>query len=194
MQFAIQPISGERIDATKNAKALCPQCSKPVIAKCGAIVIHHWAHQAADCDSWWERESDWHRAWKSLVPDAQIEVTRGNHRADIVRSDGLVVELQHSTISPAEIGEREGFYGRMVWLFDGRSLDDNRLNLRITGRRATFRWKHPRKHYAYCKRPVYIDLGDDLILRMRKLYLNGAPYGGWGMLDTRQTFIDWLQA
>ena len=45
------------------------------------------------------------------------------HRADIRRPyDGLILELQHSSIAPADIEQREAFYGNMWWLFDQTTL------------------------------------------------------------------------
>jgi competence protein CoiA len=109
----------ERAPATPQAKGSCPACGEPVIAKCGAIVTWHWAHQArAECDPWAERDTAWHLDWQQAVPPGRREVVIGPHRADVITANGWVVELQHSGISPAVIAEREAFYGRMVWLFD----------------------------------------------------------------------------
>lgn len=190
MQFALDS-SGTTINASKGAEAVCPQCKTKVIPKCGEIVVHHWAHEAAECDPWWESESAWHRKWKGLVQKERVEVTRGPHRADIVRTDGTVVELQHSPISVPEILEREAFYGKMVWLFDGTDLEEHRLNLRPRGKITTFRWKHPRKHYGHCRKPVYIDLGDR-IFKMDKLYLDKPPYGGYGKVGDPAVLKAWL--
>ena len=107
---------GTRTTAVPHLTATCPSCDHPVVAKCGSIVTWHWAHQArADCDPWAEPDSEWHHRWQDAAPPHQREVIIGNHRADIVTGDGAVVELQHSTISPEEIAEREAHYGRMWW-------------------------------------------------------------------------------
>lgn len=117
MEFALKDKS--RVIATQTGdRASCPACGGEVVAKCGSIVIHHWAHKVADCDPWSEPEGPWHRAWKAIVAPSAREVVIGNHRADIVGNSGRVVELQHSPISPETIADREQFYGRMVWLFD----------------------------------------------------------------------------
>lgn len=127
-------------------------------------------------------ETPWHRRSKSYAPPDRREVTIGPHRADIVTPDGTVIELQHSAISPAAIREREAFYRRMVWLFDGRDLSD-RLILYDNDRYLTFRWKQPRKSIGFARRPVYVDRDDD-VLHIRRLYLgfDGEPTGGWGHL------------
>lgn len=190
MEFAVSAV-GDRVRAQRGALASCPSCAAIVHPKCGLINVHHWAHEARDCDPWSEPETRWHRYWKHLLPAEQREVIHKDHRADILRRDQTVVELQHSTISVEEIRAREAAYGRMVWLFDGRSIPPDRLILRPRGEYVSFRWKHPRKHYAACACPVYIDLSRR-ILRLRALHLNQPPYGGWGTIGSHRAFTSWL--
>jgi len=64
--------------------------------------------------------TEWHWRWQEEVPEYCREFTIGPHRADILAIPGFVVELQHSSISPEEIAERERFYQKMVWVFDAR--------------------------------------------------------------------------
>ena len=120
---------GQLIEAKKGAIAYCPGCGNQVRPKCGAIVTHHWAHiSGGDCDAWSEPESDWHKGWKEYFPMHCREVVMGEnneHRADVRLDNGLVIELQHSSISPETIAEREQFYGFMVWLFDAREFAKN---------------------------------------------------------------------
>jgi hypothetical protein len=96
----------------------------------------------------------------------------GVHRADIFTDDGWVVELQHSSLSVDEIAEREKFYGsKMVWLWDCiEPFRAGRLALRYeegldrSGMpRAWFRWKQPRKTLAACRRPVFLDIGGEVL-------------------------------
>jgi hypothetical protein len=107
--------------AEPGKQAECPTCSANLIAKCGDTNVWHWAHENKDCDPWYEPESEWHREWKSHVPKGMTEVVIGVHRADIVASNGTIVELQHSPISYNEIRERETFYKNIVWIFDARN-------------------------------------------------------------------------
>ena len=72
----------------RGLPAVCPPCRNQVIPKFGSQIMHHWAHEANECDPWWEPETEWHRSWKRYVPSEQTEVTRANPRADIVRTDG----------------------------------------------------------------------------------------------------------
>ncbi|HRK61716.1 MAG TPA: competence protein CoiA family protein [Candidatus Omnitrophota bacterium] len=107
----------------------CLYCQSETIAKCGHVKIWHWAHKSkVSCDSWWENETEWHRAWKNHFPKEWQEhihadsVTGEKHIADIKTASGLVIEFQHSAIKPAEIQSREAFYKNMVWVVDGTRL------------------------------------------------------------------------
>lgn len=180
---------------TPHARGSCPLCGAEVRAKCGEVLGWHWAHfSRADCDTWGEGESGWHRRWKHILagpdPDSphvevalrlpgaclpnerHIDGTRHlgdvRHRADLLIRD-VVIELQHSPISPAEIREREDFYGRaaargMIWLFDGWRWSE-RIEVFP---RERIRFRDPPHALAVCKAPVFIDLGYQGILR---------PYG-----------------
>jgi len=124
--------SGERFPASPGARAFCPTCNSEVIAKCGEVKVWHWAHQSLkDCDVWSEPESEWHYNWKVLAGIDNTEIVISNalgdvHRADI-KVNGRVIELQHSTLSTREVRERENFYGTMIWVIDGSSIGDFRL-------------------------------------------------------------------
>lgn len=161
MQFAVAE-DRSRVLPTKGAKALCPICESQVIAKCGVIVVHHWAHEAGcDCDPWFEPETEWHRAWKSLFPLEWVEIPCGEHRADVLTDRGIVVELQNSSISPDEIRAREKCYRRMVWVVNASLFADRIYVMERYGTTNTFklRWKHSRPCWLYARKPVYLDLG-----------------------------------
>lgn len=156
----------------------------------------HWAHQSRDeCDPWAERDTEWHREWQAVAPIERREVVIGNHRADVVTANGTVVELQHSYLAPDEISERERHYGpRMVWLFDARdAYDRDRFLPRRRREFDTFRWKHPRKSIAVCRRPVIPDLGYDRLFLVKKVH-STAPCGGWGHLRPRSFLVDFINA
>lgn len=125
MQYAINE-QGKRVIAYSGGRGVCPVCFSPVLAKVGVINVRHWAHISCDeCDNWSEPETLWHRQWKDCVPETWREVVTEKNgkrrRADIMRPDGIAVELQHSSISVEEIVEREAFYGNMTWIFDART-------------------------------------------------------------------------
>jgi len=129
MQYAV--VNSERHEAFPGGRGACPTCGSPVLAKCGPRVIHHWAHAARkDCDPWWENETDWHREWKSLFPEACREISYTAldgeiHRADVVTKTGIVIEFQHSAMTDVERLSRETFYKNLIWIVDGRGFRNN---------------------------------------------------------------------
>lgn len=127
MRFAL--LENKRIEAQPSLSGKCCCCLKPVIAKCGTRKIWHWAHKSkTDCDSWWEPETEWHRAWKNNYVSEWQEVSflddrnREKHIADVRTAHGLVIEFQHSNITPEERISRERFYKNMAWVVDGTRL------------------------------------------------------------------------
>lgn len=129
MQFA--EVNKIRRKPSKGARGTCPLCGAAMIAKCGSYVLHHWAHAAnRNCDPWWENETQWHRDWKSNFPEYCREVSHRSlegeiHRADIKTPTGIVIEIQHSTMSEHEMSSREKFYQNLVWILDGRGFSEN---------------------------------------------------------------------
>jgi hypothetical protein len=176
--------TGERIQPVPGGRALCGQCGGEVLAKCGQLVSWHWAHRAAECDTWAEGETEWHLAWKRQVLESACEVQIDNHRADIRTAEGLVVELQHSPLDPRVIEERETFYGHMVWLFDARKFE---LALYPSAAELSFVWRRPRRSLLSVHKPMYWDLGDGFVLYVKALTTD-SPLGGFGgngvLLDT----------
>jgi competence protein CoiA len=169
MQFAVEG-SGKRIEAAPGLRAACPGCGFGVIPKCGGLKIKHWAHESgADCDPWFEPETEWHRGWKAAFPAEHCEVSIGPHRADI-HANGWTIELQHSSIAPEEIAERERFYRQMIWVVDAapflRNLSFCRPNEYVT----LIRWKWARPCWARAKCPVFLDTRDGFLVSM------GAPH------------------
>lgn len=185
------------------------------------IVHHWAHASKLDCDPWSEGETQWHRDWKSCLPPENQEVVIGPHRADIVLADKTVVELQHSAISPEVIREREQFYGNMIWLFDGRTIpcsmpDDRRRcycrwesndygtskthtcercreSLQISNSQfgVKINWKRLRKTWFSANAAMFIELGQDRILQITKIF-SGNPR--FGRLGTCQQFREWLSA
>ncbi len=102
MRFALS--NDERIEAIKGAKGVCPCCGNVLVAKCGEVYIHHWAHKKKCDDYWWENETEWHRNWKNKFPKEGQEVTQyaesvEKHIADLKTSSGWVIEFQHYLIA-----------------------------------------------------------------------------------------------
>ncbi len=134
MKFAL--VNGEKSEATKGAKGLCPSCGAELIARCGEVKINHWAHKGKlDCDPWWENETEWHRAWKNEFPTEWQEVVHYDengekHIADVKTSSNWVIEFQHSYLKPEERRSRDAFYSKLIWVVDGarRKTDIPKFN------------------------------------------------------------------
>ena len=126
MQYAL--VDGQRSEARTGGRGTCPDCGAAMLAKCGTRVMHHWSHVSRrNCDPWWENETDWHREWKSKFPEECREVSHTApdseiHRADIKTPTGIVIEVQHSTMTDQERESRESFYRNLVWILDGQSF------------------------------------------------------------------------
>jgi competence CoiA-like predicted nuclease len=109
MKFALY--KGEKVEAEATLKgAVCQECDSEVIAKCGDINRHHWAHKRKnECYHYSNPETKWHRDWKNNFPLEWQEVvlydseTGEKHIADIKTPNGLVVEFQHSSIEKKEV-------------------------------------------------------------------------------------------
>jgi hypothetical protein len=176
-------IDGQKRLPFPKGRGLCPCCGGLLIAKCGQIKTHHWAHESKeDCDTWSEPIGPWHLWWQNLVRREYIEVTKGIHRADIVGSRDVVVELQHSPISPEDISAREAHYGDMVWLFDAT----DRFGYMKSGSRAFFTLGQT-KHLDLCKKPVFLDFGFDVI-EVEKFTGALTLVSGFGLVRSREWF------
>jgi hypothetical protein len=156
-----------------------------VIAKCGQIKVHHWAHTVSECDPWWEPETEWHRSWKNAFAPDQVEVSLGEHRADVRNAKGMVLEFQNSVISPEEIEARELYYGKMLWIVNAEKFAKNFFLMKLMEERKalfSFKWKHMQSCWRYATRPVFFDFGSvtvaDLLgaekTKWRELYLAGT--------------------
>ena len=123
MKYAL--INDKKTEATKGANGLCPYCDSELIAKCGEVKIHHWAHKGnRNCDPWWENETEWHRSWKDNFPIdwqevIQFDESGEKHIADVKTENGWVLEFQHSYLTPEERRARNAFYPKLVWVVDG---------------------------------------------------------------------------
>ncbi len=128
----IAEVEGKRCKATKGAKGICPYCQSEVIAKCGEQKIAHWAHKSCKkCDTWHDKETEWHLMWKNYFPEHWQEIikydeaTGEKHIADVCTEKGFILEFQHSAIKPEERRSRENFYKNMNWVVDGTRLKND---------------------------------------------------------------------
>ena len=135
MKFAL--VDGNKTEATRGIKGICPSCGSEVIAKCGEVKINHWAHKGTRiCDIWWENETEWHRQWKNNFPNdwqevVNFDVKGEKHIADVKTDEGWVLEFQHSYLKPEERNSRNEFYSKLVWVIDGLEEKLIKYNFRI---------------------------------------------------------------
>lgn len=125
-------VDGIKTEPLEKLKGVCTGCGNPLIAKCGQIVVHHWAHaKNTNCDSWWEPMTQWHIDWQNQFPESWREYvfrdqsTGEFHRADVHTDKGVTLEFQHSFISTVEMQSRNNFYRKIVWVVDGRRFGGN---------------------------------------------------------------------
>lgn len=124
MKYAL--VDGQRREPQPRLYGECPGCGQLMVAKCGSVRIHHWAHKSKIvCDYWWENETEWHRAWKNQFPAdwqefVQIAEDGERHIADVKTERGRVIEFQHSYITSRERRSRDAFYrNNVIWVVDG---------------------------------------------------------------------------
>lgn len=135
----------------------CPVCGEQLILKKGDYRAHHFAHQAhTNCSDTWHYDdmSDWHLNWQERFPPETQEIVKEKdgvkHRADVLIEDKkVVIEFQHSNLSPEEFDDRNHFYTslgyKVIWVFDlseqydKGSLDNYKNDL--------YKWTRPRKTF-----------------------------------------------
>jgi len=178
-------VGGQKQLPFPKGRGTCPCCGGLLIAKCGQINAHHWAHDRQDdCDAWSEPIGPWHLWWQNLVRPEFAEVVRVPHRADIVGNGDVVVELQHSSISAEDIAAREAFYGDMVWLFDATQ----RFAYVKSGKRAFFSLGQT-KHLNLCTKPVFLDFGFDVV-QLERFTDAITMVSGFGLVRSREWFAN----
>ena len=175
MQFA--NVDNKRAKPSPGLSGSCEICGGAMIAKCGPIKVHHWAHRGVRlCDPWWENETPWHLEWKHQFPvDWQEFVARDAtgemHKADVRTVHGLTIEFHHSYLEAQERAKRERFYGNMIWVVDGSRVprDFRRFVSGIsTLRPSFFGWlfltTFPDEtfppNWLDCRAPVILDFGN----------------------------------
>jgi hypothetical protein len=208
MQFAL--VSGSVLEPAPGLKGVCRSCASEMVAKCGQHKLWHWAHKSrVHCDPWWEPETDWHREWKNHFPKKWHEtvlfdsVSGEKHIADVKTELGLVIEFQHSPMTPAEMKSREDFYNNMVWIVDGcrGELDAAHFNMGLGGRINESPVAHSLHWYGRSKlfdnwiqatKPVFIDFGGANLWRL--VMFNSSTQKGVVGPGGREFFIqDFIQ-
>lgn len=178
MHYAL--VNEKRAAATRTGdRGICPECGQEVIAKCGSLVVSHWAHVAtAGEETCWasEPKTQWHIDWQNKWDEQQREVIiksgQSKHIADIVANVNginIVIEFQHSSISSEDIKKREDFYERMVWVFDARAeYKSDKIKLwrenNTPNNYYQVAWESPKRTLFKCEKQVYLHLGQGLCI------------------------------
>lgn len=166
------------IDDTHVKKQyFCPTCGEELILKKGDIKAHHFAHKAnSNCtDSWHYDMSLWHSLWQDKFPKETQEIVKKKdgktHRADVLlESKKIVLEFQHSPMSPDEFSDRNDFYNdleyRVIWVFDASNEYYEGRIIEHETKDNVFRWKHPRNTFNYLDKiekqnPIFLQLQND---------------------------------
>jgi competence protein CoiA len=125
-------ITEKKLKPEKGLKSVCLDCGREIIAKCGQVKIHHWAHvRSKDFDPWSEPETKWHKDWKEQFPIEFREIYFTNkqtgeiHRADVHTRQGVTLEFQNSPISTEELKSREAFYPKLIWIVNADKFNIN---------------------------------------------------------------------
>jgi hypothetical protein len=192
---------GKLARAEPGCRGLCPECKTGVYARMPAFAIRHWAHfplpegETRDCargDA--GGMTAWHYAWQNERNDLDlIEVSRDNHRADVVNTDGVVIEFQHSPISPEDVKDREQFWRKGIWVIDGTPHEDGSIRVELSrlpdqkpdDPYCSFRWSRAPQVLYTAKWPVWIDTGDRGLVQVRA----AGDSRGTGWLADRDWFI-----
>ena len=144
--------------------------------------MHHWAHESRrNCDPWWENETAWHRDWKSHFSEECREVSHTAHdgevhRADIKTPTGIVIEVQHSTMTDKERESRESFYGNLIWIVDGRDFRD----------RFHLGWMLPKPNVDSFEDIVWFHQPRDAIQRFQSSTDKVSPF--WRISEERKRY------
>ncbi|MBN2526240.1 MAG: hypothetical protein JXR76_07590 [Deltaproteobacteria bacterium] len=204
MKFAI--VNGRKTEAASGEQGTCLHCSSRMVARPGQGGIWQWVHvEGSPCDPWLEAETRWHRQWKSRFPADWQEVPHADpasgecHIADVKTGSGLILRFQHSLLQPTDCNCREDFYGRMVWVVNGRrsEVDASCFNLGLKGLIGTepiayrLHW-HGRgqllRNWSDASAAVYLDFGADILWQLVQ-YDSPRKMGVVGPVP-RQMFVD----
>ncbi|MCP6758353.1 MAG: competence protein CoiA [Fischerella sp. CENA71] len=201
MLFAIVG-DNKKAKPSKGMLAVCPACHKPVIAKCGSILIHHWSHLSGSDCSGKEPMTQWHYSWQEFFASEHREIVMCNgiirQRADLClpqpNGSKLIVEFQCSSISVEEISKREQFYtqfGHLLWVFDAQ---DFCIKLELASPNSNiykFIWSPPRKSLWVINSALAFDIGNHVLLIASGHQRNGRRKlcGGWGWLMRKKEFV-----
>lgn len=179
MLIAVQ--NQKRIKAYKGAEnCSCPICNQEVVAKCGELMIWHFAHKTNDNNCIFGKgKGNWHYLWQNKFPIDCVEYKKDNHIADIFIKE-TAIELQESPISLEEIKERNLSWGdNTIWIVSAdkpgfeeqmvndintgehsNNIYDNLYGLSFNSKNTKWYWRYPKKALLFGCKNLYFDLGE----------------------------------
>lgn len=147
MKFAL--LDKQLVVATPGeTHAVCPLCLSKVIAKCGAIKVHHWAHRKGfSCDPWCEGDNEWRHYWLDFFNDDEQEVVSVGHQekhfADVLTANGTTVLFRQTAPSIELLKQMENFFSSLVWVVNlGASRRIGKSILNAFKTRTIYRYHH----------------------------------------------------
>lgn len=164
-------------DFPKGTKLFCRN-GHLMHAKRGSIKAWHFSHtptgEIPSCQM-----TEWHWRWQEMVKPQMIEVSAKKEgrrrRADVLTSEGLAIEIQHSAITGKEIAGRQEFYGKNIWIFDCREMSHDIVFmwreffvLRLSRPRSRGRTLDPYE-IRETKPPFFLDFGGTQLFEVIKV-------------------------
>lgn len=180
-----------------SAPFYCPECHSPVTLKKGRVLTHHFAHTPQSHCQYGVGESEAHRAAKQAIYNsliycgietAQMEKSLGEVRADIyavICGREVAIEIQRSTLTPANIIKRTSIYNRLgiavLWL----ALNDGSIDKH----RFIPKWWEKWVHAAYMGKVFYWDHQEYVIpvkFTTTRTYIESTDFGGGYFKDLKR--------
>lgn len=124
-------------DAERGRSGICPICREELIPRKGELREWHWWHKSGrKCDAWYEPKGEWHRwwqnnfekQWQEIVLSKEKDGKLCKHIADVFTPDKWTIEFQYSHLKMSDIQDREDFYVNILWVVNGRRLDQDLSN------------------------------------------------------------------
>lgn len=178
-------------DAATGHIYRCPICKQSVFQRRPSSRRHHFVHYGEKeeegdfnpCkDSWHYDKTEWHYEWQERFGKDNLEVlveeNGVKHFADVLVNN-VVIEFQHSNITPEEFHERNEFYKnkkyKIVWIFDLIEEFNNEKIVEDQYQDNKYHWSFVKKLFksitidrGECE--IYFQFYEDEIIAIKKGY------------------------
>ena len=154
-----------------------------MIARCGEVNVHHWAHEhLSKCDGTKE-ETAWHKAWKEKFPEDYREKVFsqfGQKRIADIQYGNQVLEFESRRIELVELRSRNNFWIALgfkpLWVF--QCLESRADRLERTRSLNIYWFKNGFKRLIGFRTPFVIDFNGETFEVRDYWYLddNGRIY------------------